>query len=97
MGENEDEAGDIRKKKLEVKQAEEQLKTTLRMALDESAYARLMNVSLANKEFYITAARHVLASFKRIERKITEREVLMILRAIKEQNETKTSITFHKK
>ena len=84
-------------RKAEAKKAEEQLKATLRIALEESAYERLMNVSLANKELYITAAKNVLMLFKRIGRQISESELLSLLRAIKEQSEKKSSITFHRK
>jgi DNA-binding TFAR19-related protein (PDSD5 family) len=91
------EAEDIQKKKLDAKAMEEQLKTSLRMALDEPAYVRLMNVSMANRELYMTAARNILMAYKRAGRKLSEGEVLAFLRAIKEQTETKTSITFSRK
>ena len=94
---SEEEVEEIKKKRLEARRAEEQLKTTLRVALDESAYERLMNVSVANKELYLNAARNILTAFKRIGRKISENELLMVLKAIKEQTETETKITFHKK
>ena len=84
-------------RKQEAKKAEEQLKATLRIALDESAYERLMNVSLANKELYLTAAKNALMLFKRMGRQMSESELLSLLRAIKEQSETKSSITFHRK
>ncbi|MFH1785666.1 MAG: DNA-binding protein [Candidatus Micrarchaeota archaeon] len=87
----------VKKRKLEARKTQEQLKATLRMALDEGAYNRMMNVAVANEELYLTAAKNVLMYFKRAERKITETELLSLLRAIKEQNETKTTITFHKK
>lgn len=93
----EEELEDIRKKKLEAKKAQEQLKATLRVALDEAAYERMMNVALANKEMYLMAARQVLMAFKQVGRKINEEELLTVLKAIKEQTETKTTITFHKK
>ncbi len=96
MGE-EEELNEARKKKLDAKKAQEQLKSTLRLALDEAAYERLMNVSVANNELYISAARNVLMYYKRAGRKISEDELLALLRAIKEQSETKTTITFHKK
>jgi DNA-binding TFAR19-related protein (PDSD5 family) len=86
-----------KRKKLESKKAEEQLKTTLRMALDDAAYDRLMNVGLANKELYLTAAKNLLMAYQRAKRKLTDKEVLAFLRAIKEQTETKTSITFNRK
>lgn len=91
------EAEEIRRRKLEARNAEEQLKTSLRMALDETAYERLMNVSMANKELYLTAAKNLLMAYQRAKRKLTEAEVLAFLRAIKAQTEPKTSITFHKK
>lgn len=88
---------EAREKKLEAKKAEEQLKSTLRMALDNEAYERLMNVSMANKELYLTTAKNILMAFKRVGRKINERELLSVLKAIKEQTQTETRITFHKK
>jgi DNA-binding TFAR19-related protein (PDSD5 family) len=92
-----EEAEAIKGKKLEARKAEEQLKASLRMALDEAAYARLMNVSMANKELYLTAAKNILMAYQRARRRLTEAEVLAFLRAIKEQTEAKTSITFNRK
>lgn len=87
----------IKKKKLEAKKAQEQLKATLRVALDEEAYSRIMNVAVVNEDVYLTAAKNVLMYFKQAGRKMTETELLSLLRAIKDQNEKKTTITFHKK
>jgi DNA-binding TFAR19-related protein (PDSD5 family) len=87
----------LKRKRLEARKMEEQLKSALRSVLDEAAYDRLMNVSVANKELYIMAAKNLLAAAKQARRKITDAELLSFLRAIKEQTETKTSITFHKK
>ncbi|MFN7991083.1 MAG: DNA-binding protein [Candidatus Micrarchaeia archaeon] len=92
-----EELDEVRKKKAEAKKAQDQLKTTLRMALDETAYDRLMNISAVNKELYLTAAQNVLVFFKRAGRRMGDSELLSLLRAIKDQNEKKTSITFHKK
>ena len=86
-----------RKKKLETKNAQEQLKATLRVALDGAAYDRIMNVAVANEDIYLSAAKNVLVYFKQTGKRITESELLSLLRAIKEQSETKTTITFHKK
>jgi DNA-binding TFAR19-related protein (PDSD5 family) len=94
---SDEELDEARKRKLEAKKMEEQLKSTLRVALDEAAYERMMNVSLANKELYLTAAKNVLMLHKRVERRLTEEELLMLLKKIKEQTETKSSITFHRK
>jgi DNA-binding TFAR19-related protein (PDSD5 family) len=94
---DDEEVGDIQKKKLDARKANEQLKTALRAALDESAYDRIMNVAVANKELYLNAAQNVMMFYKRAGRKLTEAELLSLLRAIRDQGETKTSITFHKK
>jgi len=95
--EEDDGLDEARKKKLEARKAEEQIKATLRMALEDSAYDRMMNVSHANRELFVTAARHVLAVYKRAGRKLTESELLAVLKAVKGQTETETRITFHKK
>jgi DNA-binding TFAR19-related protein (PDSD5 family) len=92
-----EELEEARKRKAEAKKAQEQLRQTLRLALEEAAYDRLMNVSVANEELFLSAAKNALMFFKRAGRRITEKEVLALLRAIKEQSETKTTITFHKK
>ncbi len=97
MGEEEEGLEAARKKRMEARRAEEQIKSSLRMTLDEGAYDRMMNVSHANKELFVTAARHVFAVFKRAGRKLTESELLAVLRAVKGQTETETTITFHKK
>ncbi len=94
----EEELRDKRKEELarmaEAKKAQEQLKGALRTALDEGAYDRLMNVAVANKELYLIAAKNVIAAYRRAGRKLTEEELLMLLRAIKDQTERKTKITF---
>ena len=93
----EEELDKIRKEKLEAKKAQEQLKATLRMALEAPAYDRLMNVAVANNELFLTAAKNALMLFKRAGRQLTEDEIVTLLRAIKDQSEKKTTITFHKK
>jgi DNA-binding TFAR19-related protein (PDSD5 family) len=92
-----EEAERIKKGKLEARKAEEQLKSALRMALDEQAYERLMNVSMANKELYLAAAKNLLTAYQRARRRLTDAEVLAFLRAIREQTEAKTTITFSRK
>jgi DNA-binding TFAR19-related protein (PDSD5 family) len=86
-----------KQKELEAKAAEQQLKEALRAALTEGAYARACNVALANKELYLTAAQQVLLASRKIGRRITEAELLTVLRAIKARTEKESSITFHKK
>lgn len=92
-----EEEEDIKKKRLEAKKIQEQLKGTLRVALTEDAYERLMNVSVANKELYLVAAKNALMFYKRAGRQIRDDEILALLRAIKGQTEKETKITFHKK
>jgi len=92
-----EETEEVKNKKLEAKKAEEQLKAALRVALEEPAYERLMNVSLANKELYLAAAKNVLMLYKRMGKRIKENELLSLLTAIKEQTEKKSTITFHRK
>ena len=53
------------KKMQEAAKIEEQLKSALRIALEEDAYERMMNVSYANKELYVNAAQRVLMASKR--------------------------------
>ena len=78
---------------IEAKQKEEQLKGVLRMALTEDAYGRLMNVRLASPQLYSAAARQALGLHSKVGRKLTERELIALLKAIKgKQRETK--ITF---
>ena len=92
-----DEEEEIKKKRQEAKKIQEQLKTTLRVALTEDAYDRMMNVSVANNEMYLMAAKNALMLYKRMGRKIGDVELLSLLRAIKGQTEKETKITFHKK
>lgn len=98
----EDDAEEIRRKKIEeykkreeTANVEEQLKTALRIALEDSAYERLMNVSYANKELYVNVAQRVLMAFRQARRKISEDEVLYLIRSMKGGRETK--ITFLEK
>lgn len=94
--EQQDEKGDEARAR-KMREIESGLKTSLRIALDPAAYDRLINVSHSNKELFLVAGKQIILAFRKVQRKITEEEVVMILRAIKEQNEKKTSITFHSK
>jgi len=101
--EGDERLGQARKKKLEeqqkqaaeAKQAEEHLKSTLRVVLDESAYGRMMNVKLAKPQLFLLAAQNVLALYKRAGRKITESELVFVLQRLRETKES--GITFHRK
>jgi len=86
-----------KQKELEARQIEKQLKDALRAALTEPAYERMANVSLANKELYLSAAQQVLHAYKRLRRQINESELLSVLRALRESTEKEGKITFHKK
>jgi len=77
----------------EAKQKGEQVKSLLRMALSENAYERLMNVKLANSQLYGMAANQVFNLYQKAGRKLSEKELIALLKAIKgSQRETK--ITF---
>jgi DNA-binding TFAR19-related protein (PDSD5 family) len=88
---------EIKKKRQETKKIQEQLKSALRAALTEDAYDRIMNVSVANNDMYLMAAKNALMLYKRMGRRIGDVELLALLRAIKGQTEKETKITFHKK
>jgi DNA-binding TFAR19-related protein (PDSD5 family) len=85
------------KKASEGKKAEEQLKTTLRMTLDDAAYQRILNVKLAKPQLFLMAAQNVLSIYKQVGRKVTEKELLFILHRIKEQTDKQTEIKFERK
>ncbi|MBI5223612.1 hypothetical protein HY990_04265 [Candidatus Micrarchaeota archaeon] len=84
-------------KSKEAAEAEKKIRSALREALDESGYSRMMNISVVNKSLYVAAVKYVLGAARRVGRKISERELLEILRSIKAQSETETSIKFHSK
>ncbi len=104
MGDEENEEEQVKKKKrseqqhlMEARKAEEQLKATLRVVLEEDAYNRITNVKLANAELFLSAAQHIVSIYKRIGRKIKDEELLSILRRIKEGSEKETKISFERK
>ena len=84
-------------KMLEAKKAEERLKSTLRLVLEDTAYDRIMNVKLANNQLFLMAAQNLLAIYKRIGRRINDTELLTVLLRLKEGSEKETSITFERK
>ena len=103
MAEDEEESQIRERKRLEqrqmaeAKKAEEQLKATLRVVLEEDAYNRMTNVKLANSELYFGAAQHVVSLYKRFGRKIKDSEILLVLRRMKEGKEKETKISFERK
>ena len=84
-------------KELETKETEKKLKDALRSALSEKAYERLNNISYVNQDLYLSAAQQVLYAYKKMERAISDTELLTVLRAIKERTDKDVSITFRKK
>lgn len=85
------------KKQMEAKKAEEQLKTALRVALENDAYDRITNVQHANPQLFLTAAQNILALHKRAGRKLNDEELRAILSRIKQLSETETKIRFERK
>ncbi len=91
---------EARKKKLggaqeapEAKKIEEQLKSALRIALSEKAYARMMNVRIASPQLYAAAARQALGAYGKMGRQIGEEELVSLLRAVRGKGR-ETKITF---
>lgn len=77
-------------------QYEEEIKTTLRTILDETAYGRMMNIRIATPAFYMNAAEGCVSVYQRVKRKLNDNELLLILKRLKGA-ETKTKITFARK
>ncbi|HLC69349.1 MAG TPA: DNA-binding protein [Candidatus Bilamarchaeaceae archaeon] len=91
--------GDPHKKQAEEqkKRAEEQLKAVLRIALENDAYDRMINVQHANPQLFLAAAQNIVGFYKQTNRKLTDNEVLQLLQRIKQMNETETTIRFQRK
>ena len=85
------------KKMIEAANAGEQLKAALRVALEEGAYERLMNISYANKEFYLNVAQRALMLYKQAGRKLTEEEIIFLIRSLKRQTGHEPTIEFREK
>lgn len=94
LHEESEENEEYKKRLREQKTIEEKLKSALRIALDEAAYERLMNVAHANNEVFGIAAQHVLTAYQQARRKITDEELLYILRAIQQKVRREPKITF---
>lgn len=82
------------KKMLEAAKMEEQLKAALRLALDEPAYERLANISYANKEFYMNVAQRAIMAYRKAGRKLSEEEVIFLIRSLKNQDRREPTIEF---
>lgn len=88
---------EYRKKAAEQQKLKEQLKTALRQVLENDAYERLNNVSFSNEQLYMAAAKQIIMLANRAGRKLTDREVLYVLNAIRQQTKKESEITFIKK
>ncbi len=95
-----EELEEARRKKLEeaqqaneTKKIEGQLKSALRIALSDKAYARMMNVRIASPQLYAAAARQVLGAYGKVRRQISEEELLSLLSAVRGKGR-ETKITF---
>lgn len=81
----------------EAKKVEQQLKVILRSALVPEAYDRMSNIKIANKELYLTTAKHIMNLYKRFNRKLTDEELQKIIKAILSEKEKESRITFTRK
>ena len=61
-----------------------QIKSALRQVLDESAYERMMNVMLVNQNLFAATSQKILMYSQRVGRKVTEKEVLILLQTSRE-------------
>lgn len=86
-----------KQKEAEEKKAEEQIKGMLRTVLDENGFERMMNVKLSNSELFMSASQNLIGAFQKLRRKITEDEVLFVLKTIKQRTQRESSITFERK
>ncbi len=85
-----------RNEELQKTKHEEEIKTTLRIILDETAYGRMMNIRIASPEFYMNAVEGCISVYQRVRRKLSDGELLIILRRLKGM-EKETKITFERK
>ncbi len=84
------------KKLMEKKKQEEILKQQLLSFLEPPAYQRLMNVKVANEEFFKKVSMYVMQLGSQIRRKLTEQELISIMKKLKGP-ERETHIEFKRK
>ncbi|MCX6769821.1 MAG: hypothetical protein NT051_04040 [Candidatus Micrarchaeota archaeon] len=90
-----DEQQDARKlyaQKMQAMQLEMQKKELMRKMLSEGAYERMMNVRLANPEVYekiVNSLAYMAQSGKQMEGRITEEQLLSLLKKLSPTRETK--------
>lgn len=63
----------------QAKEQEKKIKEALVKVLEPAAYERLANVRLANPELYSKAVQALLQLYQRAGRKITEKELVILL------------------
>ena len=60
-------------------EAELQLKKILTVIMEPSAYDRLMNVRLSNKELYFKVANSLIQFYRKTQRRLTEKELITVI------------------
>jgi DNA-binding TFAR19-related protein (PDSD5 family) len=82
---NDNEARESLRKKIEqyqkAQEAEKKLRSVLSQILETAAYERMANVRIANSELYANTANAVVYYYQKLKRKITENELLTLLAA----------------
>jgi len=77
---------------------EEQVKKNLRQLLENKAYERLMNVKVVNYQRFMLASQYILQLSQQLQgRKLTEDEVITILKNLRGNDRGKGNITFIRK
>ena len=82
----------LRKKLAEMQrmqEAEAQLRSLLRVALEPAAYERLMNVRISNPELYAQIARVIMMLYnnKQLAEKVSEKQLRALLAKLTERHE----------
>jgi len=75
---------------------EEELKRQLVKLLEPEAYQRLMSVKIANPQLFEKATQYILQLSMRVGRKLTEQELIQLLRQLRGPDR-KTRIEFKRK
>ncbi len=77
---------------------EEQVKKNLRQLLEDKAYERLMNVKVVNYQRFMLASQYILQLAQQLQgRKLTEDEVITLLKNLRGDARGKGNITFIRK
>jgi len=65
----------------QAQEAEKKLRALLLQVLESDAYERMTNVRIANPELYANTANAVVYYYKKLKRKITDKELVTLLSA----------------